>query len=70
MKPIESRVITNDEVEIYRWSKYRVTTITPFVKNPKMNVYLFDQDQITDFLKRYGEYAEFIISVEQVGATA
>ena len=36
MKPIESRVITNSEVEIYRSSKYRVTTITPLVKNPKM----------------------------------
>jgi hypothetical protein len=70
MKPIESKVITNDEVEIYRWSKYRVTTITPLAKNPKMNVYLFDQDQITNFLKGYGEYAEFIISVEQIGATA
>ena len=70
MKPIESRVITNDEVEIYRSSKYRVTTIIPLVKNPKMNVYLFDQGQITDFLKGYGEYAEFIISVEQVEATA
>jgi hypothetical protein len=70
MKPIKSRVITNDEVEIYRSSKYQITTITPLVKNPKMNVYLFDQDQITEFLKGYGEYAEFIIPVEQVGATA
>ena len=70
MKPIESRVITNDEVEIYRSSKYRVTTITPLTKNPKMNVYLFDQGQITDFLNGYGEYAEFIISVEQVEAMA
>jgi hypothetical protein len=70
MKPIESRDITNDEVEIYRSSKYRVTTIIPLVKNPKMNVYLFDQDAITDFLIGYGEYAEFIVSVEQVEAMA
>jgi len=35
-----------------------------------MNVYLFDQGQITDFLNGYGEYAEFIISVEQVEAMA
>lgn len=70
MNPIESRVITKGEVEIYRSSKYRVTTIIPLERNPKMNVYLFEQDQITDFLKGYGEYAEFIISLEQVGAMA
>jgi hypothetical protein len=70
MKPIESRVITNDEVEIYRSSKYRVTTITPLMKNPKMNVYLFKQDEIGEFLEGYGEYAEFIVSVEQVEAIA
>jgi hypothetical protein len=56
MKPIESRVITNDEVEINRSSKYRVTTITPLPKNPQMNVSLLDQGQITNFLEGYGSH--------------
>ena len=70
LKPIESRVIGNDEVEMFRSSKFRVATIIPLAENPKMNVYIFDQEELTNFLEGYGEYAEFIISVEQLTALA
>jgi hypothetical protein len=67
---IESKTIENDEVEIYRFSKYRITTIIPTERNPVMNVYLFNQKELEDFLRKYGKYSEFLVSVEQVEAIA
>lgn len=69
-KPIESRIIRNEDVKIYGSSKYRITTVIPLAEDPKMNVYIFDQEELSDFLEGYGEYAEFIISVEQLTALA
>ncbi len=67
---IESKIIGNEEAEIYRSSKYRVTTIIPSEKNPVMNVYLFNRDELNDYLTGYNKYAEFVVSVEQVEAMA
>ena len=67
---IESRTIGNDEVEIYRSSRYRVTTIIPTEKNPVMNVYLISQKELENFLGEYVKYSEFLVSVEQVEAMA
>ncbi len=67
---IESKVIREENVEIYRSSKYRVTTIIPLEKDPVMNVYLFSQEELDDFLHGYNRYSEFIVSVEQVEAIA
>lgn len=66
----ESKVITNDLVKVFQTSLYRVTTVVPLVKNPKMNVYIFNQKEFDDLLKDYMKFGEFIISVEQVQATA
>ncbi len=67
---IESKVIGEQNIEIYRSSKYRVTTIIPLEKDPVMNVYLFNQEELDDFLHGYNRYSEFIVSVEQVEAIA
>jgi hypothetical protein len=67
---IESRTIGNEEVEIFKSSRYRVTTIIPLEKNPVMNVYLFSHKELNDFLEGYGRYAEFVVSVEQAEAMA
>jgi hypothetical protein len=67
---MESRIITNDEVEIYRSSKYQVITVIPSEQNPTMNIYIFSQEELDHFLKDYSKYAEFIISVSQVEAMA
>jgi hypothetical protein len=67
---IESKIIGNEEVEIYRSSKYRVTTIISSGKSPVMNVYLFNQEELNDYLTECAKYAEFVISVEQVEAMA
>lgn len=67
---IESKTIGDEEVEIYRSSKYRVTTIIPFERGPVMNVYLFNLKELDEFLGEYGRYSEFIISIEQTEALA
>jgi hypothetical protein len=67
---IESRTISGEEVEIYRSSKYQVITIIPSDQNPAMNVYIFNQEELDHFLKSYSKYAEFVVSVSQVEATA
>ena len=67
---IDSKIIGSDELDVYRSSKYQVKTIIPYSENHKMNTYLFDQDELTQFLEDSVKFAEFIISVEQVVATA
>jgi hypothetical protein len=67
---IESRTITEREIEIYRSSKFEVITVVPSHQNPTMNVYVFDQEELEQFLKTYSRYAEFVISVRQVEAMA
>jgi hypothetical protein len=64
----ESTVITNELVEILQSGHYRVTTVVPLAENPTMNIYHFNREELDDFLEGYGEYAEFIISVEQLTA--
>jgi hypothetical protein len=67
---IESKAVGSDELDIYQASKYRVTTIIPFKENPVMNVYLFTQEELNNFLEGYDQYAEFLVSVEQAEAIA
>ena len=66
LQPVEKDVITSPEVNRYRSATYRVITIVPLVENPTRNIYLFDQEALESFLEGYEEYAEFIVSVEQM----
>jgi hypothetical protein len=67
---IESKAIGSNEVDIYMSSRYRVTTIIPFKENAVMNIYLFTKGELNDFLEGYDQYAEFLVSIEQVEAMA
>ena len=67
---IESKDITEDELEIYGSSKYEVIVVLPFGGNPRMNTYILDQIELGDFMRSDGEYAGFVISVKQVIASA
>ena len=67
---IESKVVTPEDVEIYRSSKYRVITIMLSTEAPTMNVYVFNQEELERFLKTYSRYSEFVIAVSQVQALA
>ncbi|MEW6067429.1 MAG: DUF4145 domain-containing protein [Nitrospirota bacterium] len=66
LRPVESVVISGDEMNEYGKSRYRVTTIIPLVKNPTRNTYIFDQNALDSFLEGYEEYAEFIVSIEKL----
>jgi hypothetical protein len=67
---IESRTISAEEVEIYKSSKYQVITIIPSERDPTMNIYICDQEELDRFGKSYSKHGEFIISVTQVEASA
>jgi hypothetical protein len=66
LKPADKAVIAPHELDQYRSARYKVTTIIPYVENPVRNVYFFTQDALESFLEGYEEYAEFIVSVEQM----
>jgi len=67
---IDSKGITDEEVEIYRSSKYQVITVIPTDPKPTVNVYIFDQEELDHFLRSYSKYSEFVIAVSQVEALA
>jgi hypothetical protein len=66
LKPVESVVIQQQEVDAYIAARYRVTTVVPLVDKPTRNTYVFDQPAMNSFLENYKEYAEFIIAVERL----
>jgi hypothetical protein len=67
---IESKAIEKCEVDIFKSSRYRLTTIIPLKENPVMNVYLFTKEELDRFLQGYDQYTEFLVSVEQAEAVA
>ncbi len=67
---IESKPVESGQIDIYRSSKYRLTTIIPLRENPVMNVYLLTKEELDTFLERYDQYTEFLVSVELAEAVA
>ena len=63
--PLETTVVTADERDEFAESKYKVTTIVPYVEKPERRVYLLTQQELDDFLDGYSEYAEFLVSLEK-----
>jgi hypothetical protein len=66
LRPIESRVITQEEMEGYMAARYKITTVVPLVDRPTQNTYLLDQDELYSFLEGYEEYAEFLVAIEKL----
>jgi hypothetical protein len=66
LRPVETVVISKDEVNGYSTSRYKVTTVVPLVENPTRNTYILDQNALESFLEGYEEYAEFVVSIERV----
>jgi hypothetical protein len=65
MHPVETKVITQQELDEFRKARYRLTTMIPYTTNPEKRVYLVGQDELDAFLDAYSEYAEFIVRVER-----
>ena len=55
--PINSKIIKNEECDYYYSQKYIVKTVIPYVENPKENVYIMTQEELTEFLDGYSDYA-------------
>lgn len=64
LRPIDTAVITQEEVKRHLAGRYRVTTIVPLVTNPTRNTYVVNQEALDSFLEGYDEYAEFLVAVE------
>lgn len=58
-------MISHSEVERLQSSKYRGTTVIPYVEKPRMNIRILDQEGLETLLEGYSEYAEFVISIER-----
>jgi hypothetical protein len=65
-KPINSEVISEKDRDEYFFSSYHVTTIVPLSKEPYMNRYIFNQEQLDQFLENYDEFAEFIVEIKKI----
>ena len=61
---LDKQVITPGDVDKYRTSRYRVTSVIPYVNDPVRIVRILYQEELEDMLDGYDEYAEFIVSVE------
>lgn len=64
---VEKEIITSEEVEAYYHKKrYRLTSVIPYVENPKKIIREVTQEQLDEFLENYREYAEFIVDLTEI----
>lgn len=63
--PVETVGISKKKCDKYATAKYKVKTIVP-LEEPYINTYILDQSGLDDLLEGYEEYAEFIVSVEEL----
>jgi hypothetical protein len=63
-EPSKSMPTDNAYLENLRSSQYRVITAIPYTKKPVMNLRVLDQDGLDEFLEGYGEFGEFLVSIE------
>jgi|SRR3989344_3721725 len=65
-KPTSSEAISVRERDEYLDSSYHVTTVVPLADEPYMNRYIFNQEQLDQFLENYDEFAEFLIEIKKI----
>ena len=66
MSTKETKTLSFDEMIGWLEGSYRVTTIIPYVNDPKCNIYTWSKDELADFLEGYGEFAEFIVDITRI----
>lgn len=62
----EESITPQESDEYYHKKRYRLTSITPYVENPKKVVRELTQEQLDEVLENYSEYAEFIVELVEV----
>jgi hypothetical protein len=63
---IQKSVISHNELDKFTQSRYKVTTVIPYVEKPQINVRMLNQEGLDDFLENYNEFAEFLIDISIV----
>ncbi|ACL69114.1 hypothetical protein [Halothermothrix orenii] len=64
---ITKETIKPEEVGKFKNALYEVKTITPLVENPIKRTYILTQAELTQMLKEYETYGEFLISIKVIG---
>ena len=64
--PIETIVITHEEMNKYATATYKLTTMIPYAEKPQQRVYILTQNDLDAFFENYPEYAEFAVSLEKI----
>jgi hypothetical protein len=59
--------ISKEKLEKYWNGHYEVKMAVPMDKNPYIEEFLFDQEELDRFLENYKEQAAFIISIKFLG---
>jgi hypothetical protein len=67
LEPISTRVIPHGELDRLAGATYRVTSVTPLVENPILQIRHLDQNGLDEMLEGYNEYAEFLVGIEIIG---
>lgn len=66
IEPTQSEKISPKERDEYLKAKYHVTTIVPLAEGPYTNKYIFNRDQLDQFLEGYNEFAEFLAEIRKI----
>lgn len=64
VKPHETLEINHTELEGYLTAKYRVTTVIPYANAPVKQVRHLTQDELSELIEGYGDYAECIVDIQ------
>ncbi|SEJ95991.1 hypothetical protein SAMN05660742_12916 [Propionispira arboris] len=64
VKPHETLEINHNELEGYLTAKYRVTTVIPYADAPVKQVRHLTQDELSELIEGYGDYAECIVDIQ------
>jgi hypothetical protein len=68
--PVNSEMISQEDVDNYRESKYEVRSVVPLVDEPRLDTRIVPQSGLDTVLESYHEYAEFLIGIEPVESTS
>ncbi len=60
-------IISKDKLQKYWNGHYEVKVVIPMDKDPYVEEFLFDQEELDRYLEHYGKHAAFIISIEFLG---
>ena len=55
--------ISNEELDKYTKSEYRVITLVPYIEKPVKITRVLNQEALDRFLEDYEEYGEFLVDI-------